>query len=210
MSCWLQITAGQGPSECAWVVPRVLRCFCGEAQRVGIGVTLLHSVARRESGTLDSVLTAVDGPGLAAFLATWTGTVLWIGKSPFRANYKRRNWFVGVNALSVPENPAWSMKEIEISFLCAGGPGGQHVNKTESAVRIRHVPTGLVVVGREERSQHANRKLAFARLAEALTQKSGAAAQHVERQRWAQHQSLERGNPVRVYTGTEFTLESSG
>ena len=196
---WVQITAGNGPAECAWVVPRVLRNFCAEAERSGVTVELLQSEPGPLAGTLDSVLLSVEGQLVGHFLSTWVGTIQWVEDSPFRAHCKRRNWFVGVNVLSAPVTPSWSPSEVRVETLRASGPGGQHVNKTESAVRVTHVPTGIAVLAREERSQHANRRLAFARLEEALAQQGREAAAVAQRQRWSKHQSLERGNPVRVF-----------
>lgn len=196
---WVQITAGNGPAECAWAVPRVLRNFCAEAERSGVTVTLLHSEPGPLAGTLDSVLLAVHGRIAGPFLSTWVGAVQWVAKSPFRAHCKRRNWFVGVNVLGVPTTPSWSPQDLRVETFCSSGPGGQHVNKTASAVRITHVPTGIAVVAREERSQHANRRLALARLEDAMAQRGRDSAARAQQQRWSQHQSLERGNPVRVF-----------
>ena len=77
------------------------------------------------------------------------------------------------------------------------------MNRTESAVRVTHAPTGLQAVASEERSQHRNRKLAAARLAAKLEERRSAMLQAVEKNRWQAHHSLERGNPVRVYREEE-------
>ena len=204
MRQWVQITAGRGPIECAWVVPRVLQCFVAEAARHDLAVEVLSSLSGPLPGTLSSVLLAIDGAAPASFLNRWRGTIQWIGHSPFRAHEKRKNWFVGVEWMMEPEKPRWSPADVSIESMRASGPGGQHVNKTECAVRITHGPTGLSVTAREERSQLANRKLAFARLAQLFTDRAHAGARKAQQQLWSQHDRLMRGNPVRIFQGPSF------
>jgi peptide chain release factor len=90
----------------------------------------------------------------------------------------------------------------------ASGPGGQHVNKTDSAIRATHRPSGLVTTAQEQRSQHANRKLARLKLAIILEELRGQSLGEVRRSQWQVHRELERGNPVRVYAGPRFLLRS--
>ena len=91
-----------------------------------------------------------------------------------------------------------------VDFLRASGPGGQHVNRTETAVRITHLPTGLSATAQEERSKHLNRKLAMARLFKILQQRGQNAEDQSRQERWLQHNELERGNPIHVYRGRDF------
>lgn len=90
----------------------------------------------------------------------------------------------------------------------ASGPGGQHVNKTASAVRVTHVKTNISAIAQEERSQYQNRRLALARLAQALEDEEKKKGQEKQQQLWDLHQSLERGNPVRIFEGLEFVEKS--
>lgn len=208
MNLWLQLTAGRGPAECQWVVAQLLRVLSKEAQAAGLAVELLEAVPGEEAGTLRSALLSLGGAdeALATLAASWVGSVQWVGKSPFRPHHKRQNWFVGVERFDVPLKPEWSERELEFETLRASGPGGQHVNKTESAVRVTHRPTGLSVVGREERSQQQNKRLALARLAAMFAQRGERAQADAVQQRWDQHNSLERGNPIRTFAGPDFRL----
>jgi peptide chain release factor len=86
----------------------------------------------------------------------------------------------------------------------SSGPGGQHVNTTASAVRATHLPTGVSVVARDERSQHRNRALALARLAATLAGRADAREADLRHGRWKLHASLERGNARRVFLGPGF------
>jgi peptide chain release factor len=202
---WLQITSGQGPTECCWVVARLLGVLEREAAAAGLSFRVLETTAGDEPGTLRSALVALEGDGPVAFVEAWRGTVQWAGRSPYRPHHKRKNWFVGVEGFAPPgERPSWKEEELRVDVMRSSGPGGQHVNKTSSAVRVTHLPTGLSAIAREERSQHRNRRLALARLAEAFAGRAAAAEGDAKRRRWAQHQGLERGNARRVFEGADF------
>jgi peptide chain release factor len=114
-----------------------------------------------------SILLRIEGEAASAFAAKRIGSNQWIGTSPFRPRHKRRNWFVGV-ALAPEPDAIIDLKNEDIDYqaMRASGPGGQHVNKTDTAVRATHRPTGLVATAQEQRSQqHANRRLARMKLA---------------------------------------------
>jgi len=107
-----------------------------------------------EQETQGSVLICLSGDGLDVFLEGRVGSVQWICQSPFRKNCKRKNWFVGVYSICTPEDtPYLDLKDVRFSVMRARGPGGQHVNKTNSAARAEHGPTGISVTAQEERSQ---------------------------------------------------------
>lgn len=206
---WVQITAGVGPVECQWTVAQVLAALQTEAATAGVTLDLLDAVPGEAPDTLRSVLLAARGPA-ASLLPTWAGSVQWRGRSPFRPQHRRRSFFVGVEVLQPPDTRATKLDPRDLTFEAVrmGGPGGQHANKTETAVRVRHEPTGVIAMAREERSQHQNRRLALARLAVLLAEREAAAQAQADKARWAQHRDLVRGAPVRIYEGPAFTRRS--
>jgi len=93
----------------------------------------------------------------------------------------------------------FSAADVRFETMRASGPGGQHVNRTESAVRVTHIPTGLQATASEERSQHRNKKLALARLAQKIAAVESRKAEEAGEKRWRAHYGLQRGNPRRVF-----------
>ncbi|MBF0121764.1 MAG: peptide chain release factor H [Desulfobacterales bacterium] len=204
---WLQITSGRGPEECCWVVAKLFEHIAQKAESEGIKMIELEAIPGDKPKTFKSVLLALEGENAPLFAKKFEGTVQWIGKSMFRPNHKRKNWFVGINIFLPPIFSNWSENEFSIEKMRASGPGGQHVNKTESAIRITHIPTGISAFAREERSQYLNRKLALSRLYDLLDKKKHTEKKDAENDRWNKHNRLERGNPTRVYEGEDFKLK---
>ena len=187
-----------------WVVGQLAQAYAKEAAQAGLSCELLDAMEELPA----SLLIRIKGAGASAFARDRIGTVLWVGTSPFRPRHKRRNWFVGVAPALLPEQvPDLRDADIDFQAMRSSGPGGQHVNKTDSAVRATHRPTGLVATAQEQRSQHANRKLAKLKLAMMLEQRRVAAGEDMQREQWSVHQQLERGNAVRTYEGTRFRLK---
>jgi peptide chain release factor len=200
----LHITAGQGPAECEWVVGKLAAAFCKEAAKAGVSCEPLEPL----EGPSASVVLRVSGGDADAFVAARTGTVRWVGTSTLRPAHKRRNWFVGVSEVTgEADTPELADKDITYQTMRASGPGGQHVNKTESAVRATHVPTGLTAASQEQRSQQANRKVARLKLALLLQERRARKVADGKAARWAEHHALERGNAVRTYEGVAFRLK---
>lgn len=211
MISWLQITSGRGPDECRWVVAQVVREIQSEAEKKNLKARMIQTISCRRRGALKSALIAIEGENdFTEFISGWQGTVQWIGKSMFRPNHKRKNWYVGIAVLQPVEDHHLKSNEFKIETMRASGPGGQHTNKAETAVRVTHIPTGIRAIAQEERSQYLNRKLALARLYEKLEQERETARTKDEEARWSSHNCLERGNPVRTYEGNDFRLKKKG
>ena len=194
---WLQISAGKGPAECALAVVRVAERVRTEAAEQGIRARVVEVREGPLAGTAESILLALECDAAAAFVAGWVGTVQWVGRSPYRAAHKRKNWFVGVEALAPVMELQFAAGALRWETMRASGAGGQHVNRTESAVRVTHVPSGLQATASEERSQHRNRALALARLGKKFAEAEARHQAAAREERWRAHGRLERGNPVR-------------
>lgn len=202
----LHLSSGQGPKECEWVVARLLHALC----RDGVAAGLVCEPVEPVEGPVATALVRVSGAGAEAFASSFIGTIRWIGASPFRPLHKRRNWFVGVQRI-LNDVQATDLLDADIRYQAfrASGPGGQHVNKTDSAVRATHEPTGLVAVSQDQRSQFANRKIARLKLEMLLDERRRAGEAGGKRALWDQNRDLERGNAIRTYEGERFRLRSS-
>ena len=137
-------------------------------------------------------------PDLPAFVKEWRGTIQWIAASPYRKFYKRKNWFVGVEIFDVPKKLEWNPKEVVFETCRASGPGGQNVNKVETAVRGTHTPSGIQVLAMDSRSQGQNKKLCLERLEQKILAWQTSQLISQQQTRWQEHNVLERGNAVKT------------
>lgn len=205
----LLFTSGRGPVECRIAVRHALATLATEADAAGAGCDVTEQGNSDGQGPASAiaVLTCDHDAVVARVLGQrWLGSILWICPSPVRPHHKRKNWFIGVIELEAPlaKPQALRLEDLRIEAFRAGGPGGQHQNKTESAVRAVHVPSGLAVVVRDGRSQHRNKALALERLAGLMAMGAVLARARDDAAIQAQHDSLERGRPIRTFRGRRF------
>ena len=203
----IQITAGRGPAECCWVVAQVLKYFLEEVQQVGLSYTIIQRIQGTENSTLQSATIKVEGKEIELFLKSWIGTVQWIGTSTFRKYHKRKNWFIGIYELDVLHLEKLEESDITFQTMRSSGPGGQNVNKVNSAVRAIYQPTGTSVVAMDSRSQHQNRKIAIERLKDRVLETQLEKLKQSLSDQWENHLNVQRGNPIRVFKGTDFKKE---
>lgn len=195
---YLQITSGRGPAECCRVVALVLEKILMQARKKGWTAKVIEREEGVMNRTLFSAIIYLEGSKADEIADEWEGTIQWIAQSPYRIYHKRKNWFVGVNSFIPSELNEIDTKYITYQTLRSSGPGGQHVNKTESAVRATHAPSGLSVTASDERSQLQNKKLATERLLIKLSAWNQEQIKERVQENWVCHNNLERGNPVKV------------
>ena len=185
-SCFIDIQAGAGGTEaCDWA-SMLLRQYLRYSERQGFKVEVLEESAGDVAG-VKSASIKVEGDYAYGKLRTETGVHRLVRKSPFDSSGGRHTSFASVfiypevdDSIEIDINPA----DVRIDTFRASGAGGQHINKTDSAVRITHVPTGIVVQCQNDRSQHKNRAEAWAMLRSRLFE-------HELRKRQAEQQKLE-------------------
>lgn len=203
----LSITSGRGPAECRIALAKALDVMAAEAEAAGLSCDIAKGPAPDAHGP-SSAVAVIAGVGADAFARHWIGSVLWVTQSPVRPHHRRKNWFIGIVMLPDRDCGAATdfVQEADFRFetFRAGGAGGQHQNKTESAVRAVHAPSGTSVVAREERSQHRNKAVAVRRLRALLAAREELIREAEKSLRQAQHDCLERGRPVRRFVGAAF------
>ena len=165
-NCFVDINAGQGGTEAQDWVQMLLRMYLKYCDRKGFKTELLEESPGEVAG-LKAASIKVSGPYAYGHFRTENGIHRLVRKSPFDSNARRHTSFASVfvypevdETIEIEINPA----DLRIDTYRASGAGGQHVNKTDSAVRITHLPTNIVVASQNDRSQHRNRAEAFAML----------------------------------------------
>ena len=185
-NCFVDIQAGSGGTEAQDWAQMLLRMYTRYCERKGYKADVLE-VSDGDVAGIKSASIKVEGEYAFGHLRTETGIHRLVRKSPFDANARRHTSFASVfvypevdDSIEVEINPA----DLRIDTYRASGAGGQHINKTDSAVRITHLPTNIVVQCQNDRSQHRNRAEAMAMLKSRLYERE-------LRNRQAEQQKLE-------------------
>ncbi len=201
---WVQGTIGRGPKECDMALAGLLRRMTIEASESHLTLNILDQ--EHSDYGITSFLVSIEGDGCENFVKIWNGTFQWICQSQIRPNHKRKRWFVKFEAILPKQETDIEIvsADLEWDSFRASGPGGQNVQKTSSAVRLTHKPSGLVVIAQEERSQQRNKSLAMGKLYAKIRNNKEIEKADVDKKKWQIHNTLERGNAVRTFEGMEF------
>jgi peptide chain release factor 2 len=200
-NCYVEVNAGAGGTEAQDWAEILARMYTRWAEQRGYKVGWVEESAGEEAG-IKSCTFKVEGPNAYGWLKTESGVHRLVRISPFDGNARRHTSFASVWVYpEVDENIDIEIldKDLRVDTYRASGSGGQHVNKTDSAVRLTHIPTGIAVACQQERSQHQNRAKAMqmlkARLYEVELQKREAERMAIE----ANKTDIGWGHQIRSY-----------
>jgi peptide chain release factor 2 len=204
----LSIHSGAGGVDAQDWAEMLLRMYTRWADKKGYEVTVLDMLKDDEAGIKSATL-LIEGENAYGYLKAEKGVHRLVRLSPFDAAGKRHTSFASVDVMpelddnvDIEINP----EDLKIDTYRAGGAGGQHVNKTESAVRITHIPTGVIVQCQNERSQHSNREMAMkmlmAKLLEIKEQEQKEKIEDIK----GEYREIAWGSQIRSYVFHPYSL----
>ena len=204
----MNLHAGAGGTEAQEWTGMLLRMFTRYAEGKGFEVELLDVLPGEEAGTKSATL-ALKGHNAYGFLKSEKGVHRLVRISPFDSNARRHTSFAAVDVMPEIDNTVEvniNMDDVRVDYYRASGAGGQHVNKTSSAVRMTHLPTGIVVQCQNERSQLQNKERCLQLLRAKLFEYEKAIQDQKISDLAGDYQAIEWGSQIRSYVFQPYTL----
>ena len=204
----LEIAAGAGGTEAQDWAQMLMRMYTRWAERKGFTVEILDLSDGEEAGIKGAIL-EIKGLYAYGFLKAEAGIHRLVRISPFDSQARRHTSFASVFAYPVVDNEInieIREEDLKMDVVRASGAGGQHVNKTSSAVRLTHIPTGLVVASQQERSQHKNKQTALKILKNKMYQLEAAKQAAKKAEMDSAKQDVSFGSQARSYVFQPYTM----
>lgn len=204
----VSINAGAGGTEsCDWV-GMLFRMYLRWAEKKGFECQVVDLLQGEEAGIKNTTF-YVRGPYAYGYLKAECGVHRLVRISPFDANKRRHTSFASVDVIAEVEDDVeieLKEEELRIDTFRASGAGGQHVNKTESAIRITHLPTGVVVQCQNERSQYKNKQVALKILKARIYERKKREEDEKMAQKYGEKKEIAWGSQIRSYVFHPYTL----
>ena len=202
---YLLFTAGRGPEECCLAVQGVQNNFKKYLKSKKIDFEIVSQKKGDINNSMETIVFKIITKE-HTILDPWIGTIKWICNSPIRKFHKRKNWYIKCQEIIMPKELEFNLANVEIQSFRASGPGGQHRNKVETAIRITHKPSGIMVIATDGKSQAQNKKKAWKKLEDKIRNKSASNLKLYNFEQWTSQIEIERGNPIKTFRGLKFTV----
>ena len=207
-NCYIEIQAGAGGTEAQDWTSMLLRMFTRYAERQGFAIEMLDYLPGDEAGVKSATL-QINGHNAYGYLRSEKGVHRLVRISPFDANARRHTSFAAVDVMPELDDTVdikIDPSDLKVDTYRASGAGGQHVNKTSSAVRMTHIPTGIIVQCQNERSQIQNRERCMQLLRAKLYEYERAKQEALKNDIAGDYQDIEWGSQIRSYVFQPYKM----